>query len=192
MYSTADDLLKFLRAAYGGRLTTPAHTLELFGDPTKMYQPTGRNPGYSAVAFTDVARDTFVVTLANNGASLDNFGRRIYQAALGEAWDVEPLAAVTERLPAARATDFAGTFIYEGFGIEPFLLLADPDGDWLVNHRDSDVIAAMVPLAGGRWLHPLIDAICKPESAGQIVALSCVSVIKRRQDKPFRIVRTGS
>lgn len=189
MYSTVDDLLTFFRAATAGTLTGPENTALLFGEKGKTYQVTGRNPGYSAVLFTDAANDTYVVTLANNGASLDNFGRRLYRSIRGEPLEVEDIQFDHRKLTAERAAYFNGSYKWEGRTNQPFRIEVSPAGNLVVINPENDYESAMLPLSGGRWLQANHDAVCRPEGTARADAFTCVSPIKERQNNPFRIVR---
>lgn len=187
LYSDAADVFTLFRATFQRRFASESTSDLLFWDRTKRYEITGRSPGFVAKVFIDIPNDITIVSLANNYSFLTAWGRRLYQAAIDDAYPMADLTpARTPDLPHAAAYyegRFAaqysrGELSVDGTG---HLLFSDDEGDWRV---------AMVPLADGSLLHPFFDLTCRPEGDQQAEALVCQSVSRNFADTT-RFAREG-
>ncbi|MCZ6661432.1 MAG: hypothetical protein O6951_00680, partial [Actinobacteria bacterium] len=132
-----------------------------------------------AKVFIDIPNDITIVSLANNYSSLVQWGRRIYQASIGEPWTTHDLNPIRRRIPPNQAAYYEGTFASQwdsgaiSVNREGHLEYFDADNDWEVR---------LIPLPRDRWIHPFFDLVCSFEGEHRAEAMLCQPVLERLEE----------
>ena len=175
LYADADDVFRAFRTTMRHEFASEEISGKLFGRLDQRYEITGRSPGFVAKVFRNNRNDITIVSLANNYSSLHSWGRRLYQAAIGEPLPSTVLAVVDRRVEPERSAWYAGEYRSErgatiriSVGGEGHLLFWDVSNDWQV---------ALVPLQDGTHYHPFFDNLCRFEGDGRAEELRCRPVL---------------
>ena len=176
MYSTAEEVFILFRATFQRQFAADTAPDLLFWDRSGRYEITGRSPGFVAKVFIDIPNDITIVSLANNYSFLVQWGRRLYQAVIGEPWETLDLHPVRRLIALDQTAYYAGTFASPwdqgtiSVNREGHLEYFDADNDWSV---------ALIPLPGDRWVHPFFDLICSFEGERRAETILCRPALER-------------
>ena len=173
LYSTASDVFRLFRSTFQRELATEATSDALFWDPTRRYEITGRAPGFVAKVYIDIPGDITVVSLANNYSNLVLWGRRLYQAAIGEPMSTTPFTRTSDPFPHPKDY-YAGRFASRW---DEGVVSVDDRGTLLWEDEANDWVVALIPLTGERYLHTFFDIICRVEGADRAETLLCTPAL---------------
>lgn len=170
LYSTAEDVFTLFRATFQRSFAAETAPELLFWDQAKRYEITGRSPGFVGKVFIDIPNDITVVSLANNYSFLVSWGRRLYQAAIGDPWQTNRFDPIHRTIPTDRAAYYRGDFASQW---DRGTISVGPGGDLEYFDAENDWEVALIPLPGNRWLHPFFDSICTFEGDQRAEAMEC-------------------
>ena len=163
LHASADDVLRFFRASYGGALLSPETTAALFPKPGDGdIQITGRSPGALAQVYLDFNDDLAVVTLSSNSAWPGSFNSDIVALYRGESADLTGFEVNHGPLTDAERAAISGEFVADRFGWEWTIV---PQGEQFAI-RHNELHTAFVRTTDGEFHAPIYDWLCRYSDYG--------------------------
>lgn len=160
LYADAEDVWRFFRGTYMGKVLSDSVTDRLFPTPEDGdVLITGRSPGALAQVYLDLADGLTVVTLSSNSGWPGSFNPDIVALYRGD----DEAAALTPFRPAAspfaneEADAFTGEFTSDRFGWH--VRIERGGGDGLV-FEQGDLRTAFVRTEAGSFHLPIYDWLC--------------------------------
>jgi hypothetical protein len=178
LYANAEDVLRFFRSSYGGRLLAAETTAAIFERPGDGdIRVTGRAPGALAQIFLDFDDDLAVVTLSSNSAWPGSFNADITGIYRGTAASLTPFTLSSEVMSDSDVAAVAGDFIADRFG---WKVSIEPRANSFVFIQD-DIRTAFARTTSGEFHLPIYDWLCRYSDYG--MEFEC------RQRDPDAVIR---
>lgn len=158
LYGTAEDIFRFFRDSYTGRLLSTDTTREIFEKPADGdITITGRSPGALAQIYLDFENDLTVVTLSSNSAWPGSLNDDVVALYRGEKVELLPATRAKNTLPPRELQTFAGNFRMQQFGWD---VVIEPGTTDLVFNQGG-LSTALVRTTDGRFHLPIYDWLCR-------------------------------
>lgn len=174
MYSTAPDLLRFLRGIFRASFVPAALQRDVMGLTDGGFLSQGRSPGFVAKLLYQPERDLIVVSLANSYAVPAGWAATLADLASGEAYD-NPWPSLERALPTVPADDPRIGRYRSSFGDFELELARSPAGYLLSVDDVNAAYAALIPLADGAYLQPQYFQRCEQDAETRIITCRMLS-----------------
>ena len=172
-YSTASDMLKFMRAVFRGDFVSEALRRAVMGEDEDGYLSQGRSPGFVAKALYRPQDDVIVVSLSNNYAVPSDWALALADLSTGKAsgnpWsDLRPVSG-----PVPADDPRPGRYM-PSYSETPILVSRSASGDLLISD-DEHAKNALIPLLGGDFLQPLYFQRCVQDATTRVFVCTMLS-----------------
>jgi CubicO group peptidase (beta-lactamase class C family) len=182
LYSTVDDLYKFDRALYSGRLLNQASRDEMFAeapgihygwakwveDGRKLISITGRSPGFNASLLRYVNDDTCIIVLSNSYSSLSQtlVAPDLARILFGTP-PRNPLRLAS--LDSKKSGSYLGRYQFPPEFFRPnSVVTLERESDYIVMRWDGGVSSALIPIGEDEFLDRAFGArITFPKDPGR-------------------------
>lgn len=157
LFASAEDVWRFFRDTYTGRLLDSTLTAALFSQPSDGdVLITGRSPGALAQVYLDFTDGLAVVTLSSNAGWPGSFNQDLVALYRGEEADLTPFVLASSPLSAPAADAYAGSFVAERFGWDIVIERTEDDFVFV----QDDVRTAFARTESGAFHLPIYDWLC--------------------------------
>lgn len=170
LYSTADDLLKFMRGVFREGFVSAELRRSVLGADDDGFLAQGRSPGFVAKLYFEPKVDLIVISVANNYAVPADWARAIADLATG-ADDAQPWPELVAAAPTVAADDPRLGRYRASYGGRETVIEHSDRGAMIIDDRGSDSITALVPLTDGAFLFPAYFQRC--EQAPETREITC-------------------
>ena len=171
-YSTARDLLAFMRAVFRDDFVRPELRRSVLGDDDAYFLSQGRSPGFVAKLLYDPELDLIVVSVANSYAVPADWARSLADLATGRA-----TAGLWGELRPAEPTvgaDDPRLGRYSRRGGEA-VIERSPRGAMVIEDRRAESTTAFVPLVDGSFLLPAYFQRCERSEEDGVITCRMLS-----------------
>ncbi len=187
LYSSAPDLLTFLRAVCRGGLVSEENLVDVMGMEDGVLITGGRSPGFFTSGHCDRNTDMIVVSVSNNYAVTADWSTAIGRLASSEAddwpWPLSIPELSTEPPHEQFVGDFRGGYSYEH--------TRAPSGA-VIRYQESQGSRYLMPaLADGTLLEPMYWQICSRDDDGEGVTCNTLAGDERYNSR-IRPVRSDA
>ena len=171
-YSTARDLLLFMRGVFRQNYVGAELRRSVLGDDEAYFLSQGRSPGFVAKIYFDPDLDVVVVSVANSYAVPADWARAIADLATGRV-QVEPWPELRPTTPTVATDDpRLGVFSSRGRDLE---IEHSERGAMIIEDERGESITAFVPLADNAFLLPIYFQLCEQAEADRVITCRMLS-----------------
>ncbi len=173
LYSTAPDMMAFVRALTAGEFVSPAFLQDVMGiEAEKLIRSEGRSPGFVAKIYRDPALDLNIVSLSNNYSVPADWAKAIAEIV------VEPAPKPTwpqlklSQEKVVRDNPILGTYD-SNFGVQ--VAIKWRNGAVYFEDVENQLRVAMPLLSDGAFLLPIYYSICRQNSESRVIQCKILS-----------------
>lgn len=190
LYSSAQDLYKFIRPAVRRELISPELSNIIFDLEKDFNQGsiTGWGQGYFSQIFYDTENDVYIISLSNNHSFPANWVRNILKVAKGEKTDYPAIYPSDKRLKIEESKYYSGKYEWQ----EPLdgpIKIKLHSGNLLFEDVEANWEVAMVHMRDGRFYNPIFDHICEFNGIEYAENIYCYHRTNIN-DEPLKLRRT--
>ncbi len=172
-YSTANDMLKFMRAVFHDDFVNARLRRDVMGEDEGGFLSQGRSPGFIAKALYRRQDDVIVVSLSNSYAVPSNWATTIADLATGKAtgnpWpELRPLPG-----PVSADDPRLGRY-RSSYTNTPVLVSRGASGSLLIGDAEQSQ-NALIPLSDGAFLQPLYFQRCVQDATTRVFVCTMLS-----------------